>query len=164
MRALATTILSSGALLVSAGCSELAGSGELVEIPSVSFACNEPNCTGAGGNNQFRVVYSSFDCSGTGSNGSFYTKALSNNFTLSCNGAQCTGTASSWSDENGFGITQIPAETYTVCVVIFRSGSITTGANAQDAWGELPGVSVTSSTAPVFVGPAFFTNGAPPSR
>lgn len=154
-----TYLILVGALFGLTNCSEVVGSGELVSIPSVSFTCSSgtaSNCGGAGTTNQFRVIYSTFDCTGAGDQ-SFYAKRSSTGY-LTCNGTSCSGSTSGWIDEQGASTSLIPADNYTICVVAFRQGSITAGANAQDANGELA-VVVTSSS------PSFnitnFSNGAP---
>lgn len=155
-----TYILLVGAIFGSAGCSELAGSGELVSIPAVSFNCSSgtaSNCGGAGTTNLYRVIYSTFGCNGAGSQ-SFYAKRTFTGF-LSCNGTSCSGTASgSWLDENSAVTTLIPADNYTVCVVVFRQGTFQGGATANDANGE-QSVAVGSSSPPFNI--TSFSNGAP---
>lgn len=152
-----TYILLVGALFGSAGCSELAGSGELVSIPTVSFTCSAPNCTGPDANDEFRVIYSTFNCAGAGQT-SFYAKRSSSSLSLNCSGASCSGTANDWVDENGVPTTLIPADNYTICVVVFRQGSIVGGATAQDAYAE-EAVVVNSSSPPFNI--TSFSNGAP---
>ena len=132
LRAL-TYILIVGALFGSAGCSELAGSGELVPIPDVSFTCGQgsaPNCGGGGTQNLFRVIYSTFNCQDAGTE-SFYAKRTRTGVLL-CDGNQCTGTATgAWKDENFADTTLIPADNYTICVVIFRDSTFAGGATAE---------------------------------
>lgn len=155
-----TYILLLSALFGLTNCSEVEGSGELVPIPDVTFTCSNgtaSNCGGAGSTNLFRIIYSTFDCNGAGSQ-SFNAKRTSTGF-LSCNGASCSGSSSTWLDERGSAVTSlIPADNYTVCVVVFRQGDFSTGANASDANGEL--AVVVNSSSPSF-NLLTFSNGAP---
>ncbi len=155
-----TYILLVGALFGSAACSELEGSGELVSIPAVTFTCSSgtaSNCGGAGSTNLFRIIYSTFDCNGAGDQ-SFNAKRTSTGF-LSCNGASCSGSSSTWLDERGSAVTSlIPADNYTICVVVFRQGDFNTGANANDANGE-QAIVVDSSSPPFNI--LNFSNGSP---
>lgn len=154
--------ISAGALLLSvSGCSEVAGSGELVSIPNVTFTCNSANCTGVGApNSEYRVVYAEFGCTGAGDQ-NFYAKAVSTSLSLNCNGASCSGSASSWIDEHGLTTTQIPANSYYVCVVVFRQGSITTGPTAGDAYSYQGPFSVDANTGTIPI--AGFSDGAAPA-
>lgn len=150
-------ILMVGALFGSAACSEVAGTGELVSIPQVSFTCNAGNCGGSGTQNLFRVIYSTFNCQGAGTE-SFYAKRTFTGY-LTCNGASCSGsTFGSWKDENFADTTLIPADNYTICIVVFRDSTFQGGATSDDAYAE-QAVVVNSSSPPFNVGG--FTNGAP---
>lgn len=152
-----TYILLVGALFGLARCSEIAGSGELVDIPSVSFTCSAGNCGGPGTRNLFRVIYSTFGCDNAGDE-SFNARRTKTGF-LNCNGTSCSGTASgAWKDSNFADTTLIPADSYTICIVVFRDSGFETGATSDDAYAE-ENVVVSSSSPPFNI--STFSNGVP---
>ena len=152
-----TKILLVGALFGTVSCSELAGTGELVTIPQVSFTCSAGNCGGAGTENLFRVIYSTFGCNNAGTE-SFNAKRIKTGY-LSCTGASCSGsTSGAWVDDQGADTTLIPADSYTICIVVFRDSTFQGGATSDDAYAE-ENVVVNSSSPPFSI--TSFTNGVP---
>ena len=152
-----TYIILVGALFSSAACSETVGSGELVSIPQVSFTCAAGNCGGSGSQNLFRVIYSTFGCSNAGTE-SFNAKRTKTGY-LSCTGASCSGsTSGAWVDGSGADTTLIPADSYTICIVVFRDSTFQGGATSNDAYAEQN--VVVNDSSPAFNITAF-SNGIP---
>lgn len=93
---------------------ESAGSGTPVNIPAVDIRCQTSLCASvASGSYEVTVDFTSSGCAKDQIDDLHYAVGTAN---ITCiNGNGCSGTVSSWRDNNGASITQILSSTYSVC-------------------------------------------------
>lgn len=92
---------------------ESSGSGSPVDIPNVEIDCTTATCSAANGGYEVTVNFSIAACA---KDQLEFGSVVAGTANITCvNGAGCSGTVSSWRDNNGATTTTINSRTYSVC-------------------------------------------------
>lgn len=101
-------------LMSSAGCSQLAGSGQSVNIPSVSIECQSNECrTNSNRNPRISVEYTTSGCD----NPEFGSTVSSSTYDITCTAQGCFGELDTWVNNSGSTQT-LPSDSYSICARI----------------------------------------------
>jgi hypothetical protein len=111
-------LISVGLIATLISCGEKSGSGDLVPIPTISITCTSSNCKTGSAFPIVHLVITGTDCTTQAAFGAVAAAA----YTVSCNGAGCTGTNNTGWENNGTTITKMVSGTYNICGVIDYSG------------------------------------------
>ncbi|MBY0384605.1 hypothetical protein K2X05_05550 [bacterium] len=114
------------------GC-ESAGTGDPVDIPDVIIDCQNGKCTGvATGSYEVTINITSSGCA---DDQIPLAPVVAGTANITCtNGVGCSGTVSTWRDNNSSITSQIPSSTYSVCGTIDLDRSLTK--NPGDAYAD----------------------------
>jgi hypothetical protein len=120
-------------VVIAAGCDKVGGSGVIINMPSAQISCDSAKCAGEVGARDAYVVLSRSGCDPSQIN---YEPIVATGFvSVTCGGSGCSGTVTSWSDDNGDLLTEVESRSYYVCGWIDIDGN-TAKDPADDAYSE----------------------------